>query len=262
MPRPATQDREPFLPARARLWIGSLDDSELEVQAQYNPKELLIDKTIPWQSHNERDNRATGRRKKKQQQKGKTPGQADFEFNGAPTRSMSLELLFDGYESNTSIEPKVQALEIMSSVMDTEDEDKKRPHHCVVAWGDQQTGMRPFRCIIESLQTKYTMWNRNGVPLRATCTVKLKEADFMGTLRAAETTSYNLRDHDQYRAHEDKQARDMEERKRKQRDAEQQLEQERAIALAKQQREKAARQAAERAAAAKKRLSSGGSPQK
>ena len=34
-----------------------------------------------------------------------------------------------------------------------------------------------FRCVIESLSTKYTMFSDQGVPLRATCTVKLKEAD-------------------------------------------------------------------------------------
>jgi hypothetical protein len=39
--------------------------------------------------------------------------------------------------------------------------------------------MRPFPCVIESLTTKYTMWDANGKPLRATCTVKLKEAKRM-----------------------------------------------------------------------------------
>jgi hypothetical protein len=34
-----------------------------------------------------------------------------------------------------------------------------------------------FKCVIESLSVKYTMFSDQGVPLRATCTVKLKEAD-------------------------------------------------------------------------------------
>jgi hypothetical protein len=33
--------------------------------------------------------------------------------------------------------------------------------------------------VIESLSTKYTMWDTNGKPLRATCTVKLREAEQM-----------------------------------------------------------------------------------
>jgi hypothetical protein len=36
--------------------------------------------------------------------------------------------------------------------------------------------MRPLRCVIESVATKYTMFDRQGTPVRATCTVKLREA--------------------------------------------------------------------------------------
>jgi hypothetical protein len=49
--------------------------------------------------------------------------------------------------------------------------------------------MRPFPCVIESLSTKYTMWNTNGKPLRATCTVKLKAAERVSrTPRASRRT--------------------------------------------------------------------------
>ena len=41
-------------------------------------------------------------------------------------------------------------------------------------WGEVLDG---FKCVIESLTTKYTMFSDTGAPLRATCTVKLKEAD-------------------------------------------------------------------------------------
>jgi hypothetical protein len=44
----------------------------------------------------------------------------------------------------------------------------------VATWG---ATVEKFRCVIESLSTKYTMFSDDGVPLRATCTVKLKEAD-------------------------------------------------------------------------------------
>jgi hypothetical protein len=39
--------------------------------------------------------------------------------------------------------------------------------------------MRPFRCVIESLSVKYTMWDHGGMPLRAVCTIKVKEAQKM-----------------------------------------------------------------------------------
>jgi hypothetical protein len=51
----------------------------------------------------------------------------------------------------------------------------------VVVWGaggppTDVLGGGPFRGVIESLQTKYTMFLPNGTPVRATCNVKIKEA--------------------------------------------------------------------------------------
>jgi hypothetical protein len=34
-----------------------------------------------------------------------------------------------------------------------------------------------FKCVIESISTKYTMFMPDGTPLRATVTLKLKEAE-------------------------------------------------------------------------------------
>jgi hypothetical protein len=36
--------------------------------------------------------------------------------------------------------------------------------------------MPNFRCVIEGLVVKYTMFDTRGTPLRALCSVKLKEA--------------------------------------------------------------------------------------
>src|SRR5262249_27366745 len=101
--------------------------------------------------------------------------QDSLEFNGAPVRTMSVELLFDGYEEQKSIAPLIKTLEDMSSVRKAESKEpeEKRPHFCVVVWGEE---MPPFRCVIEGLTVKYTMFSTRGSPLRAVCTVKLKEA--------------------------------------------------------------------------------------
>ena len=89
---------------------------------------------------------------------------------------MSLELLFDGYEKKQSVAPQVEMLNTMASVWKpgSDKETERRPHLCVVKWG---ATIPKFTCVIESLSTKYTMFSDAGVPLRATCTVKLKEAD-------------------------------------------------------------------------------------
>lgn len=157
-----------FDPAKAKLSIGSLDDG-IKVVAQYNPKELQVDKTIPWSKVN-------------QANQANNEG-IHLEFTGAEGRSMSVELLFDGYEPGGGSHPLAKSvaeciadLETLASVIEptSKDENKRRPRRCVVTWG---TGMPSFRCVIESLSTKYTMVSSDGTPLRATCTVKLKEAD-------------------------------------------------------------------------------------
>lgn len=171
-----------FLPARAKLWIASLDKPELELHAQYNPKELQVDKQIQWSDHGQRDNRTEAERTD-------SSTQSDLEFNGVGERTIQLELLFDGYEKGVSVEPDVERLEELSTVHNPEASEEVRPHHCLVGWGVQLGGMRPFPCVIESLSTKYTMWDTNGTPLRATCTVKLKEADRVSrTPRASRRT--------------------------------------------------------------------------
>jgi hypothetical protein len=168
----------PFMPARAKLWIGSIDNPQIEVRAQYNPKELQIDKQLSWGDHKAKVDKTGPDQRGKADDKSQ---QGDLELTGAPTRSMSIELLFDSFESGGSVEPDVRVLEALSSVRDpgSTEPEMRRSHHCLVVWGASGAGMRPFKCVIESLSVKYTMWDHSGTPKRATCTVKLKEAQFM-----------------------------------------------------------------------------------
>src|SRR5205809_320497 len=118
-----------FEPASKKLKIGSLDDSGLSIEAQYNPKELQVDKPVPWTKHN------MANKTESEQANGKI----HLEFTGAESRTMNVELMFDGFEKKQSIAGSVSALEQMASVIDASDssEDKRRPHHCVVSWGDR-----------------------------------------------------------------------------------------------------------------------------
>ena len=157
--------------ASGSVAIASLDDGTT-VTAQYNPKELQIDRSVPWSKVNQAN----------QSQANAGEQGIHLEFTGAEGRSMSLELLFDGYEKNTSVAAQVAALEKLASVIKagSSKEDERRPHRCVVAWG---ATLQNFRCVIESLSTKYTMFSSSGDPLRATCTVKLKEADVVSAAK-------------------------------------------------------------------------------
>src|SRR6185295_14636313 len=114
-----------------KISIGSLEpgQGDLMVVAQYNPKELEINKTVPWQKHNK---------------SGETGLQ--MEYTGAEGREMSLELLFDGYEEKESVRDKVQKLEEMATEK-TQQDNQRRPHHCVVAWGEMMGGENKFKCV-------------------------------------------------------------------------------------------------------------------
>src|SRR5664279_1799962 len=107
-----------FIPPGAKISIGSLDEPDnpaASVDAQYNPKELQIDKSVPWQKHNKAN--ANG---------------LQLEFTGAEGRTMSIDLLFDGYEENASIQDSVAVLEKLATVREpnSSEDDMRRPHHC------------------------------------------------------------------------------------------------------------------------------------
>jgi hypothetical protein len=167
-----------------RIVISSSDEpnkEEFTVTAQYNPKELEIKKTVPWSKPGESNK---GNSKKKDE------GGVHLEFTGAEGRTMTLELLFDGYEESAekpftvNVSEQVKKLEVLASVRDPKPgakEDKRRPHHCMVVWGssDMLLGSKGFLCVIDSLSVKYTMFDPDGNPLRATCSVSLKEANFL-----------------------------------------------------------------------------------
>jgi hypothetical protein len=153
--------------ALAKVKIASLD-GDLHVEAQYNPKELQIDRSIPWTPHDK--NNADG---------------LQLEFTGGQGRELGLELFFDGYETDgvlgkkgETVASQVDKLNEMASVRKPTStvDDERRPHHCFVIWGGLIKDKNSFQCVITSIQTKYTMFKSDGTPLRATCTVKLKEA--------------------------------------------------------------------------------------
>jgi hypothetical protein len=172
-----------FRQATQKISLISIDDGSLEVTAQYNPKELQVDQNVPWKKPDaatQAGTQAGGAGKAK----GPDENHMALEFTGAEGRTMTVELLFDGYQGSGGSRPAadvqvlVAKLEQMARVMEPEsqDETKRRPHHLTVRWGSALWTNGRLDCVIESLSTKYSMFSTDGVPLRATCTVKLKEA--------------------------------------------------------------------------------------
>lgn len=146
----------------SKLLIVGLDNG-VSLEAQYNPKELGIDKSVPWQ--------------KSPTSSGDQP---ELQFTSAEGRSMSFELFFDGYEKGVNVHAiYVEPLLALTRVMDASKsapEDKRRPTRVRIQWGN---GIPPFEGVLESVSTKYTMFMPGGRPVRATASVKLIEAERM-----------------------------------------------------------------------------------
>ncbi len=146
------------------LKIISIDDGTV-VEAQFNPKELQVDKSVPWSKHKDSKSEAP-----------------HLEFTGAEPMSMAFELLFDGAETGIDVQLKINDLLKLARIIDFDVVEKKRPHRVVVIWGTGRTkeavspSLLPFEGVIESVSTKYQMFSKDGAALRATCNVKLKQA--------------------------------------------------------------------------------------
>lgn len=121
-------------------------------EAQFNPKEIEVDRMIPWLYHR--------------------PVPAPPQFLGAEPARMSFELLFDGVDQTKSVQPRLDTLHRLSSVDDT----LHSPPRVRVAWGSAAGAMPTFEGVIEAVSVHYLKFAGNGAPLRATATVKLIEA--------------------------------------------------------------------------------------
>jgi hypothetical protein len=176
-------DEKPFglVGETGKFMIGSLDklnDTEFQVTAQFNPTTLTIDRTVGWADPGEAGGANSASTKGIEKQ-----------FQGAKGRSFSIELLFDDVDTNRTVNPRgrgglvknIEKLEKLASVRvpKSKEENERRPHWCVATWGDMlqdKEAATGFRCVIETLQTKYELFSPDGTPLRARVTLKLVEA--------------------------------------------------------------------------------------
>ncbi|MBA3500623.1 MAG: phage tail protein [Myxococcota bacterium] len=168
--------------APAKLTIGSADDTKLNVIAHYNPKEIDLGLQTQWADEMALKGMVPDKKRDKERDI-----VHDIQYTGSPARSMSLELFLDYYEApyegpRESVEAIVHRLQILASPRDEHSDEPhlRRPHMCLVAWG---SGKPAFRCVIESLAVKFTMFSSDGTPVRAVCNLKLKEARRRSELR-------------------------------------------------------------------------------
>ena len=151
-------------PVRGRLEVkeGSLTGHKVEFM--FNPTEYSISKANKWEL--------------KANKSGNVP---KWEFGGGDPRQLQLELFFDSYLPRDKVkETDVRKLtnELFNFMMIDEKLKGKnskmgQPPKCCLIWG--QDTKHQFDCYITNLQVKFTMFNTNGVPVRASATLTLKE---------------------------------------------------------------------------------------
>jgi len=129
--------------------------ARMVVEAQFNPKEIHIQRSIPWQHQT-------------------TMGPSDLAYTVSSGRTMSCELLFDGFPTATSIQGDIDKLQTLSDV----DAVLKRPPKVKVVWGTEDEGglIPAFEAVIEVLFVKYLMFDPEAKPVRAMVELKFREA--------------------------------------------------------------------------------------
>ncbi len=137
-------------------------DEKTDVVAYYNPKEISVDRSVPWNKH--------------KSSKGDTHV---LEFTNAEPMTLSCELFCDLYEEKGNVYAAfVEPLLHLTKVKESGNEEDKRPPKCIFIWGKN---FPRFEGVVESLSIKYTMFLADGTPCRATATVKMKQADQVKT---------------------------------------------------------------------------------
>lgn len=125
-------------------------ESGAVVPAQFNPTEIHITKSVPWQK-----------------QKGSEDASPALQLSGAEPRTLQAVLLFDAGAADVH-ELYVAKLEQLAAP----DATTKRPPLVQLEWGE----FPAFRGVIEKLDTRYTLFLANGTPIRASVDVTLREA--------------------------------------------------------------------------------------
>jgi hypothetical protein len=91
---------------------------------------------------------------------------------GEPQR-LHLDLLFDTLALKTDVRALTELLQSIVAESQDEGGEDRRPTRVAVTWGT----LPEFEGVVQSVSTKYTMFLPDGTPVRATCTVRFKEAD-------------------------------------------------------------------------------------
>lgn len=139
----------------------------------FNPTEYTVAKTNNWPS---------------KPVVGKDVPKLDFTGGGA--RTMTVELMFDVFEeANADVRKHTDVLSKMT-LIDASKKNAKtkkaRPPYVLFEWGENWQ----FKAVVTSLSIRFTLFRKNGVPVRALAAVTLTEAVDEADKKGTNPTSY------------------------------------------------------------------------
>ena len=129
-----------------------------QIEFQFNPKELSIQKSAQWSSKPARN----------------APSAGPVEFTGAGACKLSMEVFFDASDTmDSSVVTKVEKLFVccVPTKQSLTQKNGATPPLVVLHWGK----VTSFTAFVTSVQAKYTLFTPEGTPIRATCNVTLEE---------------------------------------------------------------------------------------
>jgi hypothetical protein len=128
--------------------IKNLDTDE-DIEVLFNPKEYIIEKKTPWR---EQDIQGLD-----------SPA---VEFTMGERKRLSMELFFDTSEEKTDVRQYTDKIDELMLV----NADEHRPPLLLFSWGKLK-----FKCVLEDLVQRFTMFMNDGTPIRAILKVLFKE---------------------------------------------------------------------------------------
>jgi nucleoid-associated protein YgaU len=127
------------------------------LSALYNPNKLGISKSANWAAE-----KAAGR------------DVPELQFTNAEPRTLSLDLIFDTYDSPNAEKEDVRKYTQKLFQLTTVEKhgEKHRPPVCQLSWG---AASMFFQGVLQQLEQQFTLFMENGKPVRATARCTFKE---------------------------------------------------------------------------------------
>ncbi len=145
-----------------KLTIKPLEPSKLPAfSVLFNPNSYTISKTVSWQGASQTGLNAPV-----------------LTFGGGGSRQLTLELFFDVTEPIDGREVKdvrEETDKVVALTRIERDAKLPQPPTCEISWGNASNSLDfPFVGVVDTLTQRFTLFDADGTPLRATLTVGVK----------------------------------------------------------------------------------------